>query len=453
MSPEINCVHQTSTSASVPWIYIHQFLHTLKLDNSKDNFKFFFDINEFKFSVDDFRRVFQLPQVTDNNNDAFVDAPTFSEMLPFFGNVLKFSLPMRLSTHFVTKRITSTVTLQHYHRVENDEIVKSIFNSRKNKEGGGMQIPDWMLTKDMKLTIHYQLYLFVFRVDVPTTQSQPFESTRGTHRTLGAPKTPNPVTTQERSLADLEAQQNVEKVLEHLVNEEIETMVEGTDNVDEDEFMDEIFNSQEVTGTRQKTQTDMATLIAKAVKRIENKAKTDDDARHEGESSAKRQRTSEHGAYSVGESSSKQVMDELNPSDSEVSPKLMKEISVNIDESTLQNAVNDWKVEKKTCRYKFQSCERDPKAPLMTLLNQDLFYLKYGNSRSKKYVLSLHKYPAVPFPENDLEELTSRWVSKCFKRVLKLVEKFNLDVKHGYANPKLDDADAKYIVKNIFMIV
>ncbi|GKF98742.1 hypothetical protein Tco_0297525, partial [Tanacetum coccineum] len=52
----------------------------------------------------------------------------------------------------------------------------------------------------------------------------------------------------------------------------------------------------------------------------------------------------------------------------------------------------------------------------MTLINQDLFYLKYNNPRSKKYVLSLHKYPVVPFPENDLEELTSRWVRKRFKR-------------------------------------
>ncbi|GKE46535.1 hypothetical protein Tco_1477793, partial [Tanacetum coccineum] len=96
-------------------------------------------------------------------------------------------------------------------------------------------------------------------VDFPMTQLQPIESTWGTHRTLGAPRTPNPVTTQgessnqlslERSLVDLEAQQNVEKVLEHLIIEKIEMMVKGTNNVDEDEFMDEIFNSQEVLGTR-----------------------------------------------------------------------------------------------------------------------------------------------------------------------------------------------------------
>ncbi|GJY80028.1 hypothetical protein Tco_0492779 [Tanacetum coccineum] len=48
----------------------------------------------------------------------------------------------------------------------------------------------------------------------------------------------------------MNAQQNVENVQEHLVDEEIVTMVEGTENVDEDEFMDEIFNDQEHPGTR-----------------------------------------------------------------------------------------------------------------------------------------------------------------------------------------------------------
>ncbi|GKC08060.1 hypothetical protein Tco_0999670 [Tanacetum coccineum] len=58
----------------------------------------------------------------------------------------------------------------------------------------------------------------------------------------------------------------------------------------------------------------------------------------------------------------------------------------------------------------------------MTLLNQDLFYLKYGNSRQKKYTLSLHKFSAVPFPDNDVEERTSRWVNKHIK-------KFNLNAR------------------------
>nr|GEZ48164.1 hypothetical protein [Tanacetum cinerariifolium] len=37
---------------------------------------------------------------------------------------------------------------------------------------------------------------------------------------------------------------------EHLVDEEIEKIVEGGENVDEDEFMDEIFNIEEDPDTR-----------------------------------------------------------------------------------------------------------------------------------------------------------------------------------------------------------
>ncbi|GJW64552.1 hypothetical protein Tco_0116436 [Tanacetum coccineum] len=51
----------------------------------------------------------------------------------------------------------------NYHRVENDDLVKNIFNSGKNKEGTGMKIPDWMLMEEMKLTAHYQMYTVVFQ--------------------------------------------------------------------------------------------------------------------------------------------------------------------------------------------------------------------------------------------------------------------------------------------------
>ncbi|GKE65175.1 hypothetical protein Tco_1519336, partial [Tanacetum coccineum] len=49
---------------------------------------------------------------------------------------------------------------------------------------------------------------------------------------------------EQKSRDDFEAQQNVEKVRENLVAEEIEKMVEGTKNVDTDEFVNYILNSQ-----------------------------------------------------------------------------------------------------------------------------------------------------------------------------------------------------------------
>nr|GEW12487.1 hypothetical protein [Tanacetum cinerariifolium] len=79
-----------------------------------------------------------------------------------------------------------------YHNLKDDEMVKSIFNLGKNKPGVGMKIPSWMKTNEMKLTEHYRMYVALFRIDVPTTQSQPIESTHGMHRPTSTPRSPNP---------------------------------------------------------------------------------------------------------------------------------------------------------------------------------------------------------------------------------------------------------------------
>ncbi|GJX87429.1 hypothetical protein Tco_0339443 [Tanacetum coccineum] len=81
-----------------------------------------------------------------------------------------------------------------YHNLQDDDIMKNIFNSGRNKNKVGMRIPAWMITDEMKLTEHYKMYAEVFGLDVPLTQSQPTESTQGTHRTLSAPRSPNPAT-------------------------------------------------------------------------------------------------------------------------------------------------------------------------------------------------------------------------------------------------------------------
>ncbi|GJR56601.1 hypothetical protein Tco_1407122 [Tanacetum coccineum] len=79
-----------------------------------------------------------------------------------------------------------------YHNLQDDDIMKNIFNSGRHKNKVGMQIPAWMITDEMKLTEHYRMYAEVFGIDVPLTQSQPTESTQGTHRTPSAPRSPNP---------------------------------------------------------------------------------------------------------------------------------------------------------------------------------------------------------------------------------------------------------------------
>ncbi|GJY86418.1 hypothetical protein Tco_0500444 [Tanacetum coccineum] len=79
-----------------------------------------------------------------------------------------------------------------YHNLQDNGIMKNIFNSGRHKDKVGMQIPDWMITEEMKHTEHYRMYAEVFGLDVSLTQSQPTESTQGTHRTPSAPRSPTP---------------------------------------------------------------------------------------------------------------------------------------------------------------------------------------------------------------------------------------------------------------------
>ncbi|GJS16753.1 hypothetical protein Tco_0411225 [Tanacetum coccineum] len=87
-----------------------------------------------------------------------------------------------------------------------------------------------------------------------------------------------------------------------------------------------------------------------------------------------------------------------------------------------------------------QSCQRDPEAPPLSLINQDLLYLKKGSSGPEKIVLSLHKFPAIIFNDDDIEERTSRWVNKC-------VKKFNPYARYGVEHWKNPHAKIFYIKK------
>ncbi|GJX71142.1 hypothetical protein Tco_0308313 [Tanacetum coccineum] len=200
-----------------------------------------------------------------------------------------------------------------------------------------------------------------------------------------------------------------------------------------------------------------------------------DDAHSEGENSAKRQKTSEYEAYVSGESSSGQVNEkERGPSTSgnqeqvddydfwtdsyasiddeiptkQVSQDIMKEVSLTIDEAKLKKMADEMLRQRCTSgdehQYHIdqmknflksdivwesrneilvsphprkttplvQSYQRDPEAPALSLINQDILYLKKGSLGPEKIVLSLHKFPAIIFNDDDIEERTSIWVNK-----------------------------------------
>ncbi|GKF56907.1 hypothetical protein Tco_0170444 [Tanacetum coccineum] len=54
-----------------------------------------------------------------------------------------------------------------YHNLQDDDIMKNIFNSGRNKNMVRMRIPTWMITEEMKLMKHSKMYAEVFGLDVP----------------------------------------------------------------------------------------------------------------------------------------------------------------------------------------------------------------------------------------------------------------------------------------------
>nr|GEY39036.1 hypothetical protein [Tanacetum cinerariifolium] len=138
---------------------------------------------------------------------------------------------------------------------------------------------------------------------------------------------------------------------------------------------------------------------------------------------------SEHGTYSDGESLSGEAMDQdQHPSglgtqeqleefdtwldgfrtdddevpNDKVSQELLEAMSGEINEAKLQKVVDEM------LRQRCKSVEEH-----QYHVDQMQNYLK----RLKKYTLSLHKFPVVPFPDDDMEGRTLRWVDKPLKKL------------------------------------
>ncbi|GJS50169.1 retrovirus-related pol polyprotein from transposon TNT 1-94 [Tanacetum coccineum] len=179
-------------SASVPWIYMAQFWHTLKEDRSKHRLKFLLDRKDLTLTMDDFRTIFHLPQANDNNHARFEPPLSFSEK------------PWQMLCKIFSKCLTTRVT-------------------------GWDQPP---------------LQIMCFGLDVPLTSPQP-NWLPNNAETPSAPRSPNPTTetaesnmiqvslAEHKSHEEQEARENVALVYEHLAAEEIEKLVEDPKNVDD----------------------------------------------------------------------------------------------------------------------------------------------------------------------------------------------------------------------------
>ncbi|GJT97572.1 retrovirus-related pol polyprotein from transposon TNT 1-94 [Tanacetum coccineum] len=311
-----------AASASVPWIYMAQFWHTLKEDGSKHRLKFLLDRKRAYIPLDGLQNnlfIFHKPWQTLckifskclTTRVTGWDQPPLQimQMLYCFVNNIHVDYAELMwegiyyslhhpATSIPYPRFTKIIISHYmtifpdisrrardaYHNLQDDDIMKNIFNSGRNKNKVGMRIPAWMITDEMKLTEHYKMYAEVVGLDVPLNQSQPTESTQGTYRTPNAPRSPNRATetaessvpkrstvirfrlpsrqstrltppvsvpsveksdemilqdmiqvslAEHKSREEQEARENVALVYEHLAAEEIEKLVEDPENVDD----------------------------------------------------------------------------------------------------------------------------------------------------------------------------------------------------------------------------
>ncbi|GJV03201.1 hypothetical protein Tco_1336770 [Tanacetum coccineum] len=160
--------------------------------------------------------------------------------------------------HLFTKTAPSSSAASHardkYHNLQDDDIMKNIFKSGRYKDKVGMKISEWMISKEMKHTEHYQMTLSAPRSPNPkmdkAESSAPKRSTvihfrlperRSTRLTPPAPGTTvdkademilqdtlQVSLAEHKSQEEQEARENVELVKEHLVSVEIEKMVDDS---------------------------------------------------------------------------------------------------------------------------------------------------------------------------------------------------------------------------------
>ncbi|GJR83437.1 hypothetical protein Tco_0154222 [Tanacetum coccineum] len=219
----------------------------------------------------------------------------------------------------------------------------------------------------------------------------------------------------------------------------------------------------------------------------------DNDAHPEGESNAKRQNTIEHGTYLMGESSFGYAMEqehEPNLSGSEIDEvKLQKAIDEMLRQRCNSGEEHQYHVDQMQNYLKsdivwesgnerlslltpkkrapvVRSCQRGPKAPPMTLLNQEAWELR---NKEQKVNLTAPTIIFLGIEEYELFNITSepvvgmidekskkekrvmihkeihKFCDATLKRVLETLKKYNKDVKYGYVDPSPSDDDAEYL--------
>ncbi|GJS03817.1 hypothetical protein Tco_0320325 [Tanacetum coccineum] len=151
------------------------------------------DKKELTLILDDFKQIFHLPQATTNNHNSFVPPPSFSDMVPFYKQVLGFTIelkrqskttgilqPWQTLCKIFSKCLTTRVTgwdqlplqimqmlycfVNNIHVDYAELLWEGLYYSLhhptysilKHKNISCNEDTDWMITEEMEATEHYQ---------------------------------------------------------------------------------------------------------------------------------------------------------------------------------------------------------------------------------------------------------------------------------------------------------
>ncbi|GJX29193.1 reverse transcriptase domain-containing protein [Tanacetum coccineum] len=325
-----------------------------------------------------------------------------------------------------------------YHNLQDDDIMKNIFNSGRNKNKVGMRIPAWMITDEMKLTEHYKMYAEVFGLDVPLTQSQPTEFTQGTHRTPSVP----------RQIAQL-----TPPVLVPSAEKADEMILQDTDSSNPENVDDSSpprHDDTSIPDTRLEPMSDKKGPEVEIVQEKEEETTMGQilmmmtHPAREGENSAKRQKTSEYEAYVSGESSSETI----------ITQDIMEEISLTIDEAKLKKMANEMLRQ----RYKNFSLSlrihedhtitskllKSSDRSTLSLINLDLLFLSNGNSGPEK--ISIKKFnPYARLVLKTRESSFEIFLHKVKDRPEMFAEELMI-ASFGYVQKELSNDEVSFLV-------
>nr|GEV70104.1 putative reverse transcriptase domain-containing protein [Tanacetum cinerariifolium] len=259
-----------------------------------------------------------------------------------------------------------------YHNLEDDAMVKNIFKSEKHKDGVEMKIPSWMITDEISLRIIIRW------------------------------------------------KQNIQKVKEHLLAEEMEQLVEGVENVENVKVNSSILrkdDTQPIPDTRLEPRSDKESPKVEITVEVqpinineEEEESVEDDYvlkrrekwKHTFCRSPKRsgRSSSDHGTFVFGESSSSQDFEREQGLSTSSNQEQLDDFDLWMD----SYATDDDKIP-------YEKLSQELVDEMSHTVDETKLHKK-GSSGLEKIMMSLHNFLAVIFPDDDIEERTSRWETK-----------------------------------------